>query len=262
MFYPEHPDELHNQVVDLLRRAEPDVVGGVVRGLVSPHAGYVYSGYTAAHGFSLLQGNTYEVVVVVSPSHHEYFDGISVYPGDAYRTPLGDVPVDVTTRELLLKESPVVSESHRGHGPEHAIEVQIPFLQLVVKNLTILPIVMGDQRREYCLELGRAIGNTVKGKDYLLVASSDLSHYYPSPVACSLDKVMVDDIERFDAEQLMSDLETKKTEACGGGPVVSVLEALHQLDIRKIKVLHQCNSGDVTGDRSSVVGYCSAVAYT
>jgi len=171
------------------------------------------------------------------------------------------VPVNKELRSELLKLSPVVRSSQAGHGEEHAVEVHLPFLQHMLGQFTFLPIVMGDQKRTYCLELGKALGEALKGKNALLVASTDLSHYYTADRANRLDAVAIDDIGTFDYERLMLDLEEDRTEACGGGPVVAVMRALHDLGVGKISVLHHCNSGDVTGDFSQVVGYLAAVAY-
>lgn len=261
LFYPGDPGELRREVDSLLEKAgRGGHDGGRIRGVIAPHAGYMYSGYTAARAYAQVKGRSYGVVVIVSPSHQEYFDGISVFPGDAYSTPLGTVNVNSNVREKLLKSSSIVVASTKGHGSEHAIEVQLPFLQQTLHRYTILPIVMGDQKRELCLHLGDALSTVLGDEDHLLVASTDLSHYYPSEIADRLDSRMIDDIARFDRERLMEDLETGKTEACGGGPTVAVMTALGRLGVSTMEVLYHCNSGDVTGDRHRVVGYVSAVA--
>jgi AmmeMemoRadiSam system protein B len=259
LFYPADRAEVEREVNSLLKTVDPLKIEGTVRGLIVPHAGYQYSGFTAAHAFALLSGRSYRTVVIISPSHREYFDGVSVFPGDGYAPPLGVAPLDREVRSALAQETSLVRSSLEGHGDEHAIEVQLPFLQCVLGEFSLLPIVMGDQRREYCLELGRALG-TVLGEDVLLVASSDLSHYYPAAVADQLDRVARDDVRSFDAERLMRDLEMKNVEACGGGPIVAAMVALQQRGVDTMHILHHCNSGDVTGERRSVVGYLSAAA--
>ncbi|MBM2841718.1 MAG: hypothetical protein HW412_2246 [Bacteroidetes bacterium] len=262
MFYPADPSELRRNIGELLSSvmALPKITG-TVRGIVGPHAGYKYSGFTAAHAYSLLKGAKYSSVVIVSPSHREYFDGISVFPGHSYVTPLGVVPVDEELRERLLKQCSEVTASYAGHGPEHAIEVQLPFLQYVLGEFRFLPIVIGDQKRENCFALGDALAEVLADENALIIASTDLSHYHPSSVANNLDAIVIDDVKKFDYEGLMNDLEFQKTEACGGGPTVAVMLALWRLGVRKIAVLHHCNSGDVTGDSSQVVGYLAAAAY-
>jgi AmmeMemoRadiSam system protein B len=261
LFYPDDPRELRDTVTGLVSDTPARSIQGVIRGVISPHAGYMYSGFTAANGYALLRGSRYDTVVVVSPSHREYFKGISVFPGESYLTPLGEVKVNVVMRDRLLASSDVVVMSDAGHREEHAIEVQLPFLQHVLGSFEFLPIVIGDQSREYCIGLGETLADILAGTNYLLVASTDLSHYHPSDVANRIDEVAVASIRQFDYEQLMSDLEAGKAEACGGGPTVAVLLALKRLGVENIMVLHHCNSGDVTGERDRVVGYVSAVAY-
>jgi hypothetical protein len=261
MFYPQHPETIRRDVEDMLARVEQKPVSGRVRGLISPHAGYMYSGYTAAHGFAQLRASSCSVVAVVSPSHREYFDGISIYEGDGYSTPFGEVEVDAELRAKLLEHCPHLRMSEVGHRDEHAIEVQLPFLQLVLPEFRFLPIVLGDQKREYCFELGKALSAVLPGEEFLLIASTDLSHYHASDLANKLDSIFIRDVHKFDYERLMSDLESGKTEACGGGPTVAVMVALHGMGITKMEVLHHCNSGDVTGDTDKVVGYLSAVAH-
>ncbi len=259
-FYPADPDELREKIRELIAAAELPEIEGAVRGIIVPHAGYEYSGFTAAHAYALLQEKKYTTVVIVSPSHREYFDGISVFAGESYSTPLGSVEVDVKLREKLLKRSSITSASHAGHGAEHAIEVHLPFLQYVLGGFKFLPIVVGDQKREYCYALGEALGEILKDENTLLVASTDLSHYYPETVANRLDAIAIDDVKKFDYEALMQDLESENTQACGGGPTVAVMLALHRLGIRRMSILHHCNSGEVTGDHTQVVGYLAAVA--
>jgi len=229
-----------------------------VVGIIAPHAGYMYSGETAAKAYAQVAGEQRQVVVVVSPSHREYFEGVSVFPGDAYATPLGVVPIGVSLRTRLVKESSI-EMSTAGHGEEHALEVQLPFLQCALSSFALLPLVMGNQSREECLELGKTLGRLLQGTDALLVASSDLSHFHPAAVGTRLDAVVAQDLERFDAEGLMSDLETGRAEACGGGPAVAVMVAGRMLGGQTLRVLHRTHSGVITGDNTSVVGYLSAI---
>lgn len=258
MFYPEAKDTLNHQLDELFQSANQPTVEGTIVALISPHAGYMYSGLTAAHGYSLLKGRSFDTVVIVSPSHREYFEGICVFSGTAYRTPLGVIEIDTHLRDELLTAEPSILKNMMGHRQEHAIEVQLPFLQRVLRNVKILPIVMGDQQRSLCRRLGDALGKVLEGKNALLIASTDLSHYYPYNVAEKLDKIFIEDVANFDEEALMRDLEEERTEGCGGGPTVAVLRAARKLGARKVHILHHCNSGDITGDKSGVVGYLSA----
>jgi AmmeMemoRadiSam system protein B len=260
-FYPADPGELTSTITALIADVANTGKLEGIKGLIVPHAGYMYSGPTAAHAYALLRQESFSLVVVVSPSHREYFDGISVFPGDAYGTPLGKVPVAVHARERLIQASPAIQESAVGHGDEHAVEVQLPFLQALLGSFEFLPIVVGDQRREYCYALGEALAATFREERVLLVASTDLSHYHSGAVADKLDAVATEDIRTMDFDALMRHLELQQTEACGGGPTVSVMIALHRMGVKQMTILHHSNSGDVTGDYRQVVGYLSAVAH-
>ena len=173
-FYPADQNVLRQGINDLLERVPHTKVEGSIAGIIVPHAGLAYSGATAAFAYSMLRNSSFSRVVIVSPSHKEYFNGISVFSGSSYSTPLGRVEVDQVFRDRILSQSSRIEASDAGHGEEHAIEVQLPFLQTVLNAFTIVPIVMGDQRREYCYELGEALASTVDHKSTLLVASTDL----------------------------------------------------------------------------------------
>ncbi len=238
-------------------RREP----GTLVALIEPHAGYVYSGQAAAEGYTLLDGLTFPTVVIVGPSHREYFRGVSVFPGEAYRTPLGDVPLAHDLRKQLLAHAPWILVSEAGHRSEHAIEVQLPFLQQTLGSFSFLPLVLGDQRREVCDMLGTTLADVLQGRDVLLIASSDLSHYHPYHEAVALDRSVIEAVEAFDDERLMHDLEREVVEACGGGPMVAVMQCAKRLGATRSHVLTYYNSGDVTGQHDAVVGYLCAAFY-
>jgi len=261
MFYPGLPASLNRDVEELLHSAAPRRPEGVLVALISPHAGYIYSGSTAAMGYKLLSSLTFDSVVIVGPSHRELFDALSVFPGDAYRTPLGDVQIDAGLREELVQQSDEIVLSQRGHKSEHAIEVQLPFLQKVLRKFKFLPIVMGNQQRKYCEILSEALAKAVEKKNVLLIASSDLSHYHPHDYAVQLDRRVVEDVEAFDADGLLRRLERQEVEACGGGPMVAVMKTAQKLGANRSHVLQYCTSGDITGEKQAVVGYLS-VAFT
>ena len=258
LFYEILPDILRENIKGYLENARVPIQKGTVRALVSPHAGYVYSGFAAAHAYKMIEGNNYDCVVVVGPSHREYFDGVSIYPGDAYETPLGPIPIHKEIREELLHEKTVIVSSDAGHRSEHSIEVQLPFLQSVLGDFSFVPVVMGDQRRQVCIELAKAIVRVAKNRNILLVASSDLSHYHPYDEAVMLDNVVIDELEKFNPETFIDNMEEHSFEACGGGPVAVVMNAARQLGASKTEILYYCNSGDITGEKSGVVGYLAA----
>jgi AmmeMemoRadiSam system protein B len=261
MFYPSGSDELITDIENLFFEVHPTPLDGLVFGLVVPHAGYMYSGLTAAYGYSLLAGKKFDTVVVISPSHREYFEGISIYSGSAYQTPLGALTVDEELRETIVNNETLIFPNESGHGSEHAVEVHLPFLQYLRCTQKFLPVVMGDQRKEFCLLLAARLAQALKGRSALVIASSDLSHYHPYREANKLDQTICDDIASFNPEKLTDDLDTERGEMCGGGPVIAMLHATRLLGATRAKILHHCNSGDVTGDRDAVVGYLSAAIY-
>jgi MEMO1 family protein len=261
MFYPEHANELEQMVALLIDNVKSKRKKGSLVGIIVPHAGYQYSGATAAYAYALLKKEKKRTVILVGPSHREYFDGISVFSGSSFKTPLGAVEVDAELRSKLVRALPHAQSSLVGHRAEHSLEVQLPFLQFAMREFKILPIIIGNQKREYCEELGTALADVTKVDDVLLLASSDLSHYYSSDIARKLDGVAIASIERLEYATLMSDLETEKTEACGGGPIVAVMSAAKKIGADVCEVLHACNSGDVSGDTDRVVGYVSAAMW-
>lgn len=259
-FYPAEKEKLENDISLLLNVAKPEKSFNKIFGIVSPHAGYVYSGKTAAYVYNLIKDKSYKTVIVISPSHAEYFPGICIYDGDAYETPLGIVEIDQNITDKLTENSKLVFRGIQGHRREHALEVQIPFLQSVLKDFKIVPIVMGDQSKMFVDHLAEKISKVVD-EETLVVASSDMSHFYDSSEANRLDSVVEQRINEFDFEQLLKDLDDHECEACGGGPIAAMMKAASLKNINKSLVINRSDSGDVTGDKSEVVGYLSAVVY-
>jgi len=259
-FYPADKDKLKNQINSLLLSAKPEKFFNKIFGIVSPHAGYIYSGKTAAYAYNLLKDKNYKTVIVISPSHFEYFRGISIYDGDAYQTPLGLVEIDHAMADKIIEGSKTIFRGAEGHRKEHALEVQIPFLQTVLKDFKIIPVVMGDQSKNYVDDLAVQISK-VTDDSTLVIASSDMSHFYSADEADLLDSVVEKSINEFDFEKLLDDLESQKCFACGGGPIAALMKAAALKNINNSFVLNRSNSGDVTGDKSEVVGYLSAVIY-
>ncbi len=259
-FYPSNPDKLRNDINLFLDVTRPKEKFERIFGIVAPHAGYVYSGKTAAHAYNLLIGKKYKRVVIISPSHSEYFPGISIFEGDAYETPLGILKVDKNFREKLLTNDEIIFKGYEGHRREHALEVQLPFLQSVLQNFKIVPIVMGDQSKRNIDKLAKKIAE-VADDETLIVASSDLSHFYNKSQADKLDSIVEKRVRDFDFDSLQTDLETRTCEACGGGPIIALMKAANLKNVNHSMVLSRTDSGDVTGDNKEVVGYMSAVFY-
>lgn len=263
-FYPSDPKDLATTVDGFLAHAIVPGQKGQIIALVAPHAGYPFSGAVAAHSYALLKGRATHRVVVIAPSHYEAFPFASVYEGNAYVTPLGTIAVDKEFARKLARSSPEIKLSSRGHvpskdGAEHSLEVQLPFLQRTLSDFELVPIVMGEQSYEASRALGVALAELVRGTDTLIVASSDLSHYHPYEQAVALDGKTLNAIGEWDYLTLSENFQNRTWEACGGGPIVAAMIAAERLGATRAQVIKYANSGDVTGDRSRVVGY-SAVA--
>jgi MEMO1 family protein len=259
-FYPAAPDELGKMVDGFLAAAAVPALPGRLVALIAPHAGYPYSGAVAGHSYALLKGHKFERVVVIAPSHFEAFNFAAVYDGDAYATPLGNVPVDKEFAAKLAKMTPRIKLSSRGHTPtgeqgEHSLEVQLPFLQRVLGPFKLVPIVMGEQNYDAERALGVALAKLVQGTNTLIVASSDLSHFHTYDDASKMDHKTLKAIEQWDDLSLSDNLESRVWEACGGGPIVAAMIAAQRLGANQAKILKYANTGDVTGDHSRVVGY-------
>ncbi|NIM19449.1 MAG: AmmeMemoRadiSam system protein B [Candidatus Latescibacteria bacterium] len=267
-FYPGRPADLKTQITDLLERAEDSLpkidIRGRIFGLVVPHAGYIYSGQVAAHGYRLIRNSDIDTVIVVSPSHMELFPFASIFSGDAYETPLGTIAVDKDLAEKIASMNPLVKLSEKGHiqnhlpHREHALEVQLPFLQSVLKGFKIVPIVMGDQSWKICEALGDSLSSFITPPEVLVVASSDLSHFHSYEEAERLDKTFCALLEEMDPEAIFQAIHRSECEACGAGPVIAALIAGLRAGASQCQVLSSANSGDVSGDRSNVVGYTAA----
>jgi AmmeMemoRadiSam system protein B/AmmeMemoRadiSam system protein A len=260
-WYPGDRKKLTNDIKGYLAQVPEHKLDGELIALIAPHAGYVYSGQVAAYAYKLLEGKKYDVVVIIAPSHRAYFKGASVYPDGGYRTPLGIVPIAEEITEALMKKSALIKSIPRAHDQEHSLEIQLPFLQVVLGDFRLVPIVMGEQDLRTCEELGRVVAEVIKGKNALVIASTDLSHFHPYKEAVALDQVVLKHVNAFDPKGLNEDLGEGRCEACGGGPVIAVMLAAQTLGADQGEVLHYANSGDVTGDRSSVVGYMAGVLY-
>jgi len=260
-FYPNDPAELREMIDRFLEEAPATTVPGRPIAVIVPHAGYIYSAPTAAAGFTAVAGNSYDTVIVIGPSHHYAFDGSAIYADGPYRTPLGDVAPDTELIDAIVKNGERITKNALVHLPEHSVEVEVPFLQVILGNFRIVPIVMGNPSRASCEDLAQAIAKSVGTKRVLIVASSDLSHYHARGEARTLDGVFREFLENNDAEGLYDAAVTRKTEACGMGPVVTALMAAKALGSTGVVVTKYDDSGTETGDTSAVVGYISAVVY-
>lgn len=260
-WYSDQPEILENEIRKYLSQAKASSIEGELVGLVSPHAGYRYSGGVAAHAYKLLEQQPFDRVLILAPSHRAYFRGASIYHLGGYRTPLGVVPLDREPIEALMRHSSLISHIPQADAQEHSLEIQLPFLQVALGSFRLTPIIMGDQSFEFCEKLAEVIAEACRGKRILLVASSDLSHYHPYHEARKLDQTVLDRVTAFDPQGLSKNLSMADCEACGGGPIMTLMLVAHSLGANAAKVLHYANSGDVTGESKEVVGYMSAAFY-
>ncbi len=257
-FYPRDPLILSQTIDDLLDKADILPTKAEVVGIISPHAGYMYSGPVAAYAYKYISGKRFDTVIVIAPSHTAYFNGISVYPLGPYETPLGEIPLDDFMIKNMMAKSKNIMFIPEAHEKEHAVEVQLPFLQKILKDFKLVPVVMGDQSLEMSRELARVITNVSQDKKVLIVASSDLSHYHPDDMAKEMDARVIDCVERVSDLDLNKRLTNKTAEACGGGPIMTLMNVARARGVKVGKILKYATSGDVTGDRDSVVGYLAA----
>jgi len=257
-FYPAPARSLRNQVEEFLRNVEGPALSRV-RAIIAPHAGYVYSGQVAAHAYAALKGS-WKRVVVISPSHQLTFDGISAYPGEAYQTPLGKMELDLEALARLEERLPSLRYLSEAHRDEHALEVQLPFLQIVLSEAKLIPLVMGSQDIATARMLGKALAEALP--DALVVASSDLSHYKNDATARILDGVIAEYINSFDPVGLLDSVRNGKSAACGAGPMAAAMFFAHHRGATDGKVLEYATSARVTGDTDQVVGYLAAAFYS
>ena len=264
-FYPAGRAELERALRDSYmhplgpRRLPPleEEARGVVA-CVSPHAGYVYSGPVAAHSYLRVSAmKKPELVVVVGPNHYGVGSGVSTYQGGEWETPLGRVPVDSRAAEEIVEATGMVDYDPEAHRMEHSIEVQLPFLQQLYGRFSFLPICLAMQDEATARDLGLGLAKLLAGREAVLVASSDLTHYEPATRAREKDTELLGHIERMDTRGFYETLERRRITACGYGAIATVMEACKLMKFGRGEVLRYATSGDVTGDGSSVVGYPS-----
>lgn len=257
-WYPGSPAALNAAIDEQLSRVTEPAPSGDLTALIAPHAGLMYSGPVAAHAFHLLRGRTFDVSILVGPSHFIGFDGVAVWPDGGFETPLGTVRIDEELARELLDASPVIRAERTPHLREHSLEMQLPFVQRLAPSLRIVPLLVGYQTAGTARALSEALATCLAGRRSLIIASTDLSHYHDAREAQRLDRVVLDCVTRFDADALQQALDARPDHACGGGPAVAVMRAARALGAANAVVLSYGDSGDVSGDKSSVVGYMAA----
>ena len=259
-WYPGHPEKLRGQITEFLSKADGDSVQGEMIALLVPHAGHMYSGQVAAFGYKHLRGTDFKRVILIGPSHYVGFKGIAVDLQSGYRTPLGTAPLDKDFADELLRADRQIRCLPDAFAREHSLEIQVPFLQSVLKDFSIVPLLMREYDEVTCTALAEGLAKTIKktrGRT-LVLASTDLSHFHNSEEAKLLDHRFIDGLRAFDPRALLQSMTRGECEACGGGPAVATMMAARDLGARQAVVFRYANSGDVTGDYKRVVGYVSA----
>lgn len=263
-WYPGNAQQLIQSIDQQLESASPSALEGEVIGVVAPHAGHRYSGAVAAHAFQVFAGLEPETVAILSPLHTPYRGDVFSTGHSAYATPLGEIRVD---HDLIDKFEGELAGDLRferiRHDQEHSLEIELPFLQRVLpKTFKLLPIMILNQTTHVARLVGDALGRTLRGKNAVLVASSDLSHFYPAVKAEGFDRTILARIEAFDPDGVISAEEEGVGFACGRGAIAAALWAGKALGADQAKVLSYAHSGAVTGDMHSVVGYGAVALFS
>jgi len=270
-WYAGTPNRLRKQIEELFtHRLGPGSLPQIVKegprnlvGLVVPHAGYMASGPVAAHAYHhLAKDGKPDVIVIFGPNHTGHGSALSIMNEGVWRTPLGDVEIDTETANKILQASRIVDVDDRAHAYEHSIELQLPFLQyLYGSEFKFVPVCFMMQDLKSSREVGKAVAEALKGKNALVIASSDMTHYEPQERAEKKDGLAIDAALKMDETQYYNTVEAYSISTCGYGPTIAAITAAKELGAKKAQLLCYKTSGDVLGDRSAVVGYAS-IAFT
>lgn len=261
-WYPGSAGALTRDLDEYLEQAGRGVAGDV-RAIIVPHAGLMFSGPVAAWAYKAAAAGDYDVAVLVGPSHYVGFEGVAVWPSGAFGSPLGPARIDTEVAAALLA-SPLAQDLPAAHGREHSLEMHLPFVRRLFPDLPIVPVVIGYQTRDTIETLGSLLAASVRGRRALLIASTDLSHYFEASVAERLDSRVQALVDAFDVEGLLAlfeqypEQERGRYVACGGGAAIAVMQAARLLGAPHARVLHYAHSGHVSGDHEAVVGYLAA----
>ena len=261
MWYSGNPDRLGREVDNYLKDARiPDLKGEVIA-VIAPHAGHRYSGRTAGHAFRAIQGRPVDVAAVISPSHVHYPKSILSTAHQAYTTPLGPLWVDQPALQRLAEnlDQENLAVYKIAQDREHSLEIELPFLQRALAgDFKLLPIMISGKDHGAVEALGHALAKTLRGRSAVMVASTDLSHFFPQPTAEKLDAEMLRQIGAFSPEGVLKADDAGTGLACGAAAVAAVLWAARDLGADAVEILHHSTSSDETGDTTSVVGYGAA----
>ena len=235
--------------------------GENIIGLVSPHAGYMYSGPVAANGFYkiALDGKP-DTIIILGPNHRGFGEDISIMVEGKWKTPLGELEIDTNIAENILKNSKIIKKDKKAHQYEHSIEVQLPFIQYIFgKDIKFVPICMTRQDINTDIEIAKSICSSISGKNILVIASSDFTHYEPQEYAENVDKQAINAILEFNPKKLYDIIYRQNLTMCGPGPITVMLIVCEALGAKKAELLKYATSGDVSGMYDQVVGYASLI---
>jgi len=262
-WYPGTPNSLADSVDEYLAQGRSAPLPGKIIAVIAPHAGHIYSGPVAGHAFAPLLGQSFDLVAVISPMHYGYPYPFITTGHDAYATPLGKIPVDRESQKKLdaaLHQRTGDKLQDVRNDPEHSLEIELPFLQRTLAGpFKLLPVMVREIDPYPIQSLGMALAETLHDQKALLVASSDLSHFYTQSQANTYDQEMLRRISAFDPLAVLQAEEEGKAFACGRGAIAAVMWAARELGAAHAITLHHATSGDVTGDYTRVVGYGAAV---
>lgn len=262
-FYPDNPQELSEMIESLLTKASPQPPKGNIFALIVPHAGYGYSGQTAAFGFKLIKEGSYKTVIVMGSSHYYGFTGVSIYPRGVFRTPLGNLEIDSELADGLLDKDKEIRFLPKAFEKEHSVEVELPFLQKTLSGFKIVPVLFGDSTLETCKKTANLLKEAIgERRDVLVIVSTDMYHGYDFKETELTDNLTLSYIKDMDAEGLYYSLREGKAQLCGGFGVVTAMILSKALGYDSIKLLNYTNSSLVTGNKKKgawTVGYASCV---
>lgn len=264
IFYPKNPNELREDIESLFRdpnfgpgNLPPSGNNEKIFGMVSPHAGYMYSGAVAAHGYYDLSSSKFESALILGPNHYGLGSEVALMDKGSWETPLGKVEIDSEVAQSIHQNCDIISIDESAHSRDHCIEVQLPLLQYIKGQFKIVPIILINQGKNTCKKLGTDIYESIKDRNLIPIASSDLTHYEANNLAYEKDKLLISAILSLDIEKFYSVLISFNVTACGYGAIATVMEISKRMGATKGKLLKYATSGDIAGDNKSVVGYSS-----
>lgn len=266
MFYPKMQEELKITIKDCFLhdygpgKLPPSTEDGKIFGVICPHAGYMYSGPVAAHSFYAISSLKPDLVIIIGPNHWGVGCNVATMREGVWRTPLGDVEVDTNSAIEANKNSKLIELDFLSHSKDHSLEVQLPMLQEIYSHkFKILPIILINQSYNAAKEIGLTIAKMIKNKNAVIIGSSDFTHYEENEFAHKQDKSLIEPILKMDVDKFYRILQENQVSACGYGAIASTMVACKEIGATKGSLVKYATSGDITGEKSSVVGYASII---